>query len=73
MHGGGFVAQREITEVTDADVRASWDDLYTYEVAGVATRPLVPHPDDHLDQHMLAQLRKVLENDRRRVAKRESA
>lgn len=56
--------------VTDEDVRAAWDDLYTYDVHGSETKPLEPHPTDHLDQHMLGQLRKVLENDRQRVTER---
>jgi hypothetical protein len=54
--------------VTDEDVQSAWDTIYTT----ASYDAIAPNPRDMHDQHFLAQLRKVLENDRERVAERES-
>ena len=59
---------REPLPVTDEDVRAAWDAIYTT----AHQQPLAPNLKDWLDVHTLTQLRSVLENDRKRVIERES-
>lgn len=56
--------------VTDEDVRAAFDTIYTVEIAG--TRYTAPFPDiaDPVQRTFLAGLRRVLEEDRKRVLER---
>lgn len=56
--------------VTDDDVLEAFRDLNRYEVHGVEYPTREPNLRDILDEHMLKQLRAVLENDRKRVAER---
>jgi hypothetical protein len=49
--------------VTDEDVLSAWRAMFTTRDYGV----LPPRADDWHDTHLLAQLRAVLENDRKRV------
>jgi hypothetical protein len=56
----------EIPAVTADDVAESWNVFYTSEHYG----PIPPRAGDWLDDSTLAQLRRVLVADRKRVAER---